>query len=129
MTTDEELQQNIERGNSDRSIDAQAYQKVFSALEKEPEVSLSPLFADNVISMLQQSSKIRLSAWELALLIVVMVFSVIALLVAVVITGFTLDLGFLKAVSGYKGLFMFAVFLFVLFQWFDRRLMQKRFTP
>lgn len=122
---DEKLQNEIANGASgDEGRDASAYRHVFRALEKEPAMTLSESFADKV--MLKVKAKKTSSVSEFVWLGVGIFFSIIVLIVAIAMTGMKLNLGFLTAMSDYAGLFIFAIFLMIVFNFLEKRLIRTR---
>jgi hypothetical protein len=123
---DEDLQNGIERNGAfgDESQDANVYRHIFRALEKEPKMMLSESFADKVMTKVEvrKSSSVRDFVW----LGVGIFFSLIALVIVFVMSGVKMDLGFLKGMSDYKGLFIFAIGLMIAFNFFEKRLIRSR---
>lgn len=113
---EEEQQKSIEAGLKPTGDDAdiQAYYEVFSRLDREPDTHLSPGFADQVVARIvarKDKSAIRDYLWLGTGVILLM----LSFLVAARKCGFTLNLGFLRSMSGYAGLFIFgAVFVTIL---------------
>ena len=122
---EDQLQNDIERGTfGNESLDANAYRHVFRALEKEPEMTLSGSFADKVMLKIgtKKSSSVRDFVW----LGVGIFFSIIMLIVALGVSGLNLNLGFLKAMSDYKGLLIFAIGMMIAFNFLEKRLLRSR---
>ena len=126
MSNDEELQKNIEAGNrlAYDDPDAKAYQEIFARLNKEPEAYLPLDFADNVIVRIreqQQRSASRDYYWLIAGVLLLS----IAMIVAVVLTGFQAGLGFLKGMSAYVGLFAFGAAFILFLNRLDKKILLK----
>ena len=122
--TDEELQNSIEKGFAGQGSDEEAYRRVFDTLKREPSFKLPSDFAGKVIRSLQpvpQPSAIR----ELAWLYVGLISFVIAAGIAIFLTGFTINLGVLKFISGYPGLILFGALFILALQWIDKRFVKK----
>lgn len=124
---DEELQKNIESGNVplNDDPDAKAYQQVFNALKKEPDVMLSASFADKVLSKIEakrSSSLVKDYVWLITGLVLICVVFVIA----VYFSGLKPELGFLEAISGYKGIFIFGALFIGFLQWIDKLLIKHK---
>src|SRR5271163_4524852 len=122
--SDEELQHAIENNHThDNSIDAQAYQKVFNALAKEP-YHLPINFADKVVRKLEagNASLFRDYFW----LALGLISFIIATVITIVVTGFTIDFSAFRFISGYSGLFLFGVAFILLIQYLDKRLVGRR---
>src|SRR5258708_19296436 len=111
-TRDEDLQEQFDIGNfSDEGIDAQAYQKVFDALKREPEYSLPVDFADRVISLVEAKEKEKekeISRDNLWFGLGLFSFH-IALVVAFVLTDFKLSVVAFRFLAGYPGLVFFGI--------------------
>jgi hypothetical protein len=128
---EEELQKNIEAGKpvSGDDLDARAYQHVFKALQKEPDYKLSSRFADQIIQKAALANE-KSSSSDYIWFGVGIFFLVISFIVAVVISlsyiGFKPSLGFLSAISEYKGLVVLALALIVIFNRVEKRLMSER---
>jgi hypothetical protein len=125
---EEELQRNIEAGKPVKGEDAdvKAYQEVFRALKTAPATSLPHYFADKVVARVLEKQK-RESKKDIFWFCAGMVFLVVALMGTIFYTGFKIDMGFLKEMSGYSGLLIFAVSFITLLNWLDKRLvLQKR---
>lgn len=123
---DHKLQQDFENGKvpSLESVDANAYRHIFRALKNEPELKLPDHFAQQVIQKLAQrnASLFKEYFW----LGTGIFLTVIALIVAALMTGFKLDFGFLKGMSSYKGLFAFGIAAVIVWQFFEKRLLKIR---
>ena len=122
--TDEELQNNIEKGFAGQESDGEAYRRVFDALKREPSFKLSSDFADKVIRNrhgVPHSSATRELVW-----LYVGLFSFIVVAgIAIFLTGFKINLGVLKFISGFRGLIVFGVMFILALQWIDRRFVRK----
>jgi hypothetical protein len=120
--SDEELQDEMANGLQGSSADERAYRRVFDALQREPSIGLSPGFAHRVMSRLQpKASQSRDVLW-LSLGVCSLV---IAMIIAIVMTGFTLNWGAFKFISSYPGLIAFAIAFVLALQWADKRLVRK----
>jgi len=119
---DEELQERIERGDQPEGKEDQAYCLVFAALRKEPAFQLPANFADRVMRRVTGADNPRREVFWF----VFGLFSfVIALGVAVFLTGFTPSLGAFEFVSSYPGLFVFGALFIGALQWIDKRMIRK----
>jgi hypothetical protein len=117
---DEELQHNIERSlvsGSDK--DTRAYRLVFEALRQEPEFRLSSKFSDSVLQRMETAEGRSQYYW---FAFVILGF-VVAAGVAIALTDFRPDFGFLKHISKFTGLFVFGAAFVVLLQWVDKKLL------
>ncbi len=121
-TKDEELQNQIEKQNviSDE-LDAMIYSKVFNALKQEPDFRLSTNFADQVILKIENKKEFFADYMWFGVGIFLFV---VATIVAILLTNFTLNFGVLKFMAGYKGLFIFGVCFILALHWFDKKLIK-----
>ena len=126
MSNDEELQKSIESGNkfSGDDPDAKAYQEVFARLGKGPETYLPPDFADKVIVRIREQQR-RSTSRDFYWLIAGVLLLTIAMIVAVVLSGFKPGLGFLKGMSAYAGLFVFGAAFILFLNGLDKRILSK----
>lgn len=118
---DQELQELIEKGTAPENRDARSYQTVFSALRREPDFVLPANFADRVVASIQARYSSRDMAWFIGGVFLVLV----ALVVAILLTGFTLSLGVFTFLSGYPGLVAFGAAFILALQWVDRKWIRK----
>jgi hypothetical protein len=121
---DEELQHKIE---SDMPIDGiietddvVAYRQVFTALKKQPHFTLPDNFADKVVQKAAMKKDVKDYVWLGAGIF----FLLLAFGYTIYLTGFNFDLGFLKHMAGYKGLFLFGVMFITLLHWIDKRIIR-----
>ena len=104
--------------------DSRAYKVVFDALHRETDFQLPSRFADKVILRLQQQHRYRTSNEYIWLGAGIFLFMVAAA-VAVVLTDFRLEWGFLKSASRYLNVFIFGAVFILALQWFDRKFIRK----
>lgn len=124
-TNDEELQQRIESGVEGDDRHSNAYRHIFRALEADPGTGLSVSFADKVVMIARGKQKQRKSR-ELVWIGVGAVLLLVALVTAVVMTGYKLNLGFLSGMSAYKGLALFGILFIGLLNWIDKRFVSQK---
>jgi hypothetical protein len=117
--TDEELQNRVEKGQAADSTDALAYQRVFSALKKEPAFVLTAGFPDDVIKRIELA-KPEASNDNFWLGLGIFGF-VAAALITIVLTGFKPSSGAFKFLTGYSGLFVFGIIFILLLHYFDKK--------
>lgn len=117
--TDEELQNQVEKGQATDGADTSAYQRIFSALRKEPAFVLPSSFSDDIIKRIEiakpQASKDNL--W----LGVGFFGFVLAAIITIVLTGFNPSAGAFKFLSGNSGLFAFGIMFILLLHYFDKK--------
>ena len=119
---EEELQRNAElRQLTETHPDRKAYQVLFEALKKPVDYSLSPGFTDQVLTRIVEKKK-KESVRDLVWLTAGVFLLVVSFVVALVMTDFTLSLGFLKGMSSYAGVFLFGILFIGLLNWIDHRL-------
>jgi hypothetical protein len=123
-TRDEELQRKIESGRESDDMDSRAYKTVFQALSMEPGFKLPVSFADRVAAIAE--TKHKSSSFNFLLFGLGIFFLVIAFVVAIVMTGFKLNLGFLSDMSPYYGLFVFGGLFIGLLNILGRKLLRKQ---
>jgi hypothetical protein len=116
---DEELQKKVESGHESDDMDSRSYKTVFQALSQEPEFKLPSSFADRVVAMAE--SKRKGPSSEFLWFGLGIFFLLIAFIVAIVMTGFKLNLGFLSGVSSYYGLFIFGGVFIGILSWIDKK--------
>jgi hypothetical protein len=101
---EEGLQEKMERGEVvNRNEDTRAYDIVFHALKKTPEKTLSPSFEERIIQLVIEKrlkEARRDNFWFGFGLFLIF----IAFVVAISMTGFALNFGFLNAMADWKGL-------------------------
>ena len=119
--TDEELQDIVEKGSQGHGADERAYRRVFDTLKREPSLELSAGFASRVVSKLQYKSSRSDVTW----LAVGITSFLIAMIVAIALTGFTLNWGVFKFISGYPGLIAFGIAFVLMLQWIDKKVVRK----
>jgi hypothetical protein len=103
--------------------DSRAYRIVFEALRKETDFQLPARFADSVMDRLQQQG--TRSTNEYAWLGVGIFLFFIAAVVAVILTDFKLEWGFLKGASCLLNLFIFGAVFILALQWLDRKFIRR----
>jgi hypothetical protein len=118
---DQKLQELIESGSSQGDRDSRLYQVVFKALHTESDFVLPAHFADRVLAAV----KARHSSHDMAWFIGGIFLFIIALVVAVILTGFSFSLGVFTFLSGYPGLVIFGAAFIMALQWIDRRWIRK----
>lgn len=123
---EEQLQNDLERGEMPQGdeLDVRSYRQVFQALKKDPGHALSEHFAERVVAALitrQQSKDSRAYFW-FAIGIMLLI---IACLGTIIFIGYRFDLGFLRAMSDYKGLAVFGVVFVLIINWLDKRLVKE----
>lgn len=124
---DEELQKKFEMSQApdEDTGDAMAYRHVFRALNAEPSSSLPSDFADRVVKALiqKQTVETRREMWWFGFGIFMLV---VALAVAVGYTGFKMDLGFLKKMSAYSGIFVFGVAFVLALNFLEKKVLKQK---
>lgn len=125
---EENLQHKIEQGNAEPGMDARAYRIVFNALKKEPGFQLPSHFSQKVVTKLSVLQSRKESKRDLLLLILGIMFMTIALITAIVLTGFKFEFGIFKFLAGYKGLIIFGTAFLVFLNWLDKRLLKNKQT-
>jgi len=117
--TDEELQNRIEKDLAADDTDASIYQRVFSALKKEPAFVLPANFSDDVIKRIEI---VRPQASKDNLWFGLGIFGFfLAAVISIVLTGFNPSVGAFKFLSGYPGLFVFGIMFILMLHFFDKK--------
>jgi hypothetical protein len=129
MNFEEELQGKVESGANlnESDPDVRAFRGVFRALHQQKESALPPGFADGVVAKViakQHTRDARDHFWFGAGIL----FLIVCFVGTLLYTGAKIDLGFLKDWSGYAGPLVFGACFILLFQWLDRRIVQKKNT-
>ena len=120
--SEEELQNQIEKGLVDESEDARAYQRVFNTLKKAPDFRVSRSFADHLVGLIDKKEEKR-DYWWMATGIFLIV---ITLIITLVLTKIHWTTGIFKFVSGYPGLVTFGIAFILLLQWLDKKVIKKQ---
>jgi hypothetical protein len=118
---DQELQELVERGSSQGDRDSRLYHSVFKALRTETDYVLPADFAERVIAAVKARYSSRDMVWFTGGVFLI----IIALVVAVMVTGFSFTFGAFTFLSGYPGLVIFGVAFILALQWIDRRWIRK----
>jgi hypothetical protein len=123
---DEELQKQFDEGNfSADGVDAQAYQKVFDALKREPEYTLPVYFADRLVTLIESKEKVKEISSDKFWLGLGLFSLVISLIVALALTNFKLSFGAFRFFAGYPGLVVFGIAFILVLNWIDKRIIRK----
>jgi hypothetical protein len=125
-TTDEDLQHQFELGDfSAEGIDAQAYRKVFDALQKEPTFSLPINFADQLVEKVESRERRKETSRDNLWLSLGLFSFFIALLTAIVLSGFKFSTGAFGFFPSHLGLVIFGASFVILLNLVDRKLVRK----
>lgn len=127
---EEDLQKSIESGQtpSEDNMDVRAYQELFRALKKDPGYELSPRFAEGIVARVA-ADHARRNATDYFWFGAGIFFLLMASIGTIMFTGFHFDFGFLRVMSDYKGLAVFAVVFIILLNWIDKRFVRSRHAP
>ena len=135
MTDDRAFVSTVKNGDK-QGLEERAYRTVFDAMKKGPSYKLPSNFADKVMVKIEMASQ-RSSSRELVWLYLGLASFVIAAGVAMVMTNFgelnfgelnfdKIDLGALKFISGYPGLFIFGGLFILGLQWIDKKFIHPK---
>jgi hypothetical protein len=125
MNTPEDYTNNKAADHHADPIDSKAYQHVLHALQQEPAYTLPATFADKVVRRIETGTK--RSVWrDYFWPGCGIFFLLIAFVVAVAMSDFTADLGFLKGARDFKGILVFGISFMALLNWLDKRIIQNR---
>jgi len=122
MKHEEKIQEEIERGIHPDTVDHKAYEIVFHTLEKEQPTPLPPDFAIRVMRQILSREQSKSSSRDIWWLILGALSITIAAVVAMALSGFKPGLGFLSALSEFRGLIIFGACFIALLQFIERRL-------
>lgn len=122
---DEALQQQAEAGDTPHQADVTAYRHVFRALRAAPLPTLPDTFADLVLMKIErrQAAVRRAEYFWLGAGLLVLV---VAFIIAVVVTGFRPQWGFLENLAPFRGLILFAAVFVLFLHWADKKLLRSR---
>jgi hypothetical protein len=119
---EEELQNRVASGGSTEGPDADAYRRVFNAIEKEPAYNVSDDFARKVISQIDARQSTSLSK-DYIWFGIGIIFLIASFLVTLTFVDFHIDLGFLSLMADYKGLAIFGIAFILGLNWLDKKLL------
>lgn len=127
--SDEEIQKRFESGlpveGNDRDI--VFYREVFRIAGKEPRTKVGNAFAESVVKKIVVKKK-REARRDIIWLSFGVVFLLIGLVVTAAIAGLQFELGFLKEMSGYAGVFIFGVAVIIAFNWLEKKTLSKKLS-
>ncbi len=118
---DQELQERVEKGSTPASEDGRLYHTLFEALRREPAYTLPHGFADRVVTAVRDKYTSRDMPW----LVAGVTLFVIVLIIATIVTDFSMSIGVFTFLSSYAGLVTFAVLFILALQWIDRTWIRK----
>jgi hypothetical protein len=75
--------------------------------------------------MVREKHSSKASRFEIVLAFVGGLLSILIFGVAVMLTGFKLEFGFLESVGNFKGIFIFGIAFILLLHWVDKKIMRK----
>src|SRR6185369_2153959 len=98
---DENLQNQFDRGDFySKGIEAQAYQKVFDALKREPDYTLPVYFADRLVTLIESKETAKEVSNDKFWLGLGLFSFIITLIIALVLTEFKLSFGAFRFLAG-----------------------------
>jgi len=124
---EEELQRNVESGKITDAgdLDVKAYQHVFTAFKQVPGPRLPASFADRVVQKILQRQQEKESSTDLWWLGIGLFLLCIAFIVAFAFIGFRINVGFLSAITDFRGLIVLFIVLMGVFHWMDKKLVAR----
>ena len=127
--SDEELQNlfDLAQQPDGDERDVAAYRKVFKAISKEPSLKIQTGFAGRVVMKIVAKKK-REARRDLIWLSFGVVFLVTGLVVTTMVAGLQFQLGFLKDISSYAGIFIFATVIILGFNSIERKMVSKKLS-
>jgi len=119
---DEELQKSIETNLNQKGDDrdAAAYREVFRIISREPRSVLTSSLVDKVVKKIIARKK-RETRQDFIWLSFGVLFLMTGLIVTAVLAGLRFEMGFLKEMSDYAGIFIFGVAVIAAFNWIEKR--------
>ena len=127
--SDEEIQKRFDSGlppaSEDR--DVAAYREIFRAISKEPALKISSTFAEGVVKKIMTQKK-REARRDMIWLSFGVAFLLIGLMVTGAFAGLQSQLGFLRDISGFAGIFIFGTVVIFAFNWLEKKLISKQFS-
>lgn len=123
--TEEELQAHIEKGNTLPQTDAKAYQQVFAALSKTPDLKSSPDFVSKIMVLVEAKRK-RAEQLDLISMIAGITGIIIAALASIAYLKVRLDLSFLNAIGDYKTFILLGGLMIVVIQILDKKFVRNK---
>lgn len=119
--SEEEIQNAFESGQPSASdLDSRAYRAVFRSISKEPGLKISDSFAERVMKKIMIKKR-REARRDFLWLSFGVLFLMIGLVVTAVIAGLRFQLGFLREMSGYAGVFVFGIVVILVFSWLEKK--------
>ena len=126
MINEQDWKEQLEFSNSQgRDRDENAYREVFEALSREPDFTLSPRFADQVILRINKQQK-KAGSRDMLYLILGSLLMLMAAVIGAWLAGFKPDFGVFKFLSGYAGLVTFGVAFILFIHWLDKKVLSKK---
>lgn len=125
---DELLQNKIEAGQREHSVDGKAYQIVFNALRSESFDSLSPSFINSVVHRITQAKAQQAMRRDYIWLAIGLLGFIIATVVSVIITGFNFNAGAFRFLTNYGGVLIFGGAIILMLLWIEKRILPHTFN-
>jgi hypothetical protein len=124
--SDEEIQKHFETDDFSVGSEADrvAYRAVFRAISKERLTKISDSFAERIITKVVAQKK-REARRDFIWLSFGVVFLVVGLIVTATLAGLHFELGFLREMSAYTGVFVFGIAIIFGFSWIEKRMLSK----
>jgi hypothetical protein len=127
--SDEEIQKRFESNlpvdGNDR--DAASYREIFRIISTEPAMKISNSFAERVVKKIVAQKKGE-ARRDMIWLSFGVVFLLVGLVVTAAVAGLQLELGFLKDMSGYAGIFIFGIVVILTFNWIEKKTLSKKLS-
>jgi len=122
---EENIQNQIERGEAATGPDADAYRMIFSALQKEPSFALPSGFADRVVQRavaeLARKEALRDRWWFIGGGVLLVAALVVSLVLVEFKLAFKPGVGVFTFLAGYPGLVLFGLGFVLLLHFIDRK--------
>jgi hypothetical protein len=127
--SDEEIQKHFESNLpiEGRNRDADSYRELFRIVSKEPKLKINNAFAEGVVKKIVAKKK-REARRDMIWLSFGVVFLLVGLIVTAAFAGLQSQLGFLKDMSGYAGVFIFGLAVILAFNWLEKKILSKELS-
>lgn len=129
--TEEELQEEIEKENTLPQAGAKAYQQVFAALNKTPDIKSSPDFINNVMALVEAKRK-RAERMDMVYMLVgifgILVMASAALIYFDVKLELNINLGFLNSINSYVPFIITGGLMIALIQFLDKKFVRGKLS-
>lgn len=115
---------NEDKSTSINQLDVEAVSRMLSVLEKEDRsVHLSGNFSAGIIQKIVQKQK-RENRFSWFGYLAGVLGIIVSLIISLLVVDFKIDLGFLKGISSYSGLFLFGIAFILVLNFIEKRIIR-----